>query len=107
MRITFELPDKVWASLATIADERATRVPDLVAESVLALVERRTAPLVNRLSRERLMEELVRLHGRGYNDREIADHLGIHRERARTLRHRLRLPANDPRGARPSEKAAS
>lgn len=92
--VTLRLNTADYRAVAAIASAQGVNAHTLIEQLVAAALR----PKITKLTQEQLLNGIVRLHGRGYNDREIADHLGVHRERVRTHRHRLRLPANDARG---------
>lgn len=81
MKITFELPDRVWGRLVSVAEDRGTTAAALVSASVTELVkDRRTT-----------VEALVHA---GLCDADIGARLGMTTTSVASMRRRLGLQAN-------------
>lgn len=65
VKVTFDIPDQVWARLATVADDRGVKVRDILAGLITLEV------------RERPVESVIRLHRAGKSTPEIARALGM------------------------------
>ena len=81
-----ELPDREWARLAAIADNRGVRVADLLVATIGELID----PLDQR-RRIRLAVE------KGLSDAVVAERVGVPKPYVAAVRRDLGLPPNRPR----------
>ncbi|MDY7542632.1 MULTISPECIES: hypothetical protein [unclassified Cryobacterium] len=101
-RLGVELTDEQHQALSKIARKRGIAVSTLI-EQLVAHALQPTPAMI----RQRLSDEVRKLHATGRNDRLIAENLGIPRPYASRLRNEMKLPANDPRGWKPKQKAST
>lgn len=87
MRVTVDLPDKVWAQLATRADKAGLKVGDILGEALREIV----TPTVERPRRSRVTgprhrftpedtREITRLFSAGVPYTAIAEMFGVRRQ---------------------------
>lgn len=84
MRVTFEVPDKVWGRLAMVADTRGVKIADIL------------VGLIAQEVRERPAESVLRLHAAGYSMAAIAKALGMTNAAVKSRMYRHGLHANKP-----------
>lgn len=84
MRIHVDIPDRDWARLVGVAEERGIRLPDLVYAAVLDLMP----------WRDTLADQVQHLARAGFPDARIAERLGITNSQASALRREAEIPAN-------------
>lgn len=87
MRVTFDIPDQVWARLATVADSRGVKVRDVL------------AGMIGDETRETPVESVVRLHQAGKSTPEIARELGMTNASVAGRLRRNGLKANTRKGS--------
>jgi len=92
VRVVLNLPDPLWARLATIADEQDTRIPDLLQAAVAGVVSSRIPP------GEARREMVARLVRAGLTDGQIADRLRLTRGWVAQTRREAGLRPNHHRG---------
>lgn len=95
MRVTLDLPDRIWRGLAEIAAERGQKVGERLADEITAYV-RRELHLDERAARARREAAIRHFHGLGWSDRHIGAHpdVGMTHTGVKRVRDRLGLAAN-------------
>lgn len=83
MRVTVDLPDKVWAQLASKADGRGVKVSDLLMEALTQVAAPKHRSRLAPVSDPARREEIRRFVGLNWSADEIARRLGY---RADTVR---------------------
>ena len=69
MRVSFDVPDKMWWRLANIADMEGKKVEDVAADALLNLVQQPAQVTI--------LESVLRLHTKGLTTPEIARELSM------------------------------
>lgn len=87
MKVQIELPDRVWGRLVDLADERRTKVPDLIADAVAGLIP----------TAEEDRKKVRELWELGLMDAEIARELNWTNKRVATRRREMDLLPRRPK----------
>jgi len=84
MRITVDIPDRDWARLVGVAEERGVKLPELVYAAVLDLMP----------WRDTIADQVQHLARAGFPDARIAERLGVNNAQVSALRREAGIPAN-------------
>jgi DNA-binding NarL/FixJ family response regulator len=100
--VPLNLSEANYRMLVAIATKRGVNVPTLIEKHLDAGLTGAPssevhAPVSKNLTK-RQVDTIIRLHGEGMNDAEIAEVLAIPSNTVLSRRRRLKLPANAPRG---------